>query len=60
MGWMNRLRRVVSAPPARVPSGCSSASESGEAVAKGAEWQELLLSHFQLLEVLGAGGYSTV
>lgn len=53
MGWF-KLRRVVWAPPP------ASASDGEAVAAKHADWQELLLSRFQLLEVLGAGGYSTV
>lgn len=61
MGWIGRLCRVVSAPAGVLASdrGCEAACSSSDGE-HGDEWQELLLKHFQLLEVLGAGGYSTV
>lgn len=61
MGWFGRrLSRVASAPAealaSKGPDELPRASDGGS----GEAWQELLLGHFQLLGVLGAGGYSIV
>lgn len=66
MGWFGRrLSRVASAPAealaSKGPGELSRASDGGSGDGRSGEaWQELLLGHFQLLGVLGAGGYSTV
>lgn len=60
--WVGKLRRTMSAPPSDVvpASGRPSHRRATSEGDGGEGWQEQLLRHFQLLEVLGDGGYSTV
>lgn len=65
MGWIGKLLTGASTAhktgPPDVPAPVTPPSKAaGTAPKKGESWQAALMRHFDLSDVLGYGGYSTV